>query len=137
MPAKFSRQFSSFKAAICAGMLLLASSTPVLARPSAMKLFPEETLVFVRMSNAREFGEHLSETSTGRMLRDPQLKPFVDQLYGRATEIYAEQAEDKVGLTWDDLKKLPQGETADVYSFALRRHEAPFGATTERSCFVL
>ena len=45
MPAKFSRRFSGFAAAICAGMLLLASAAPVLARPSAMKLFPEETLL--------------------------------------------------------------------------------------------
>jgi hypothetical protein len=48
----------------------------------------------------------------GRMVRDPQLKPFVDSLYGKAGDLYAEHAEEKVGISWDDLKKLPKGEVA-------------------------
>src|SRR4029079_6871425 len=81
-------------------------------RPSAMKLFPEETVVFVRVANAHEFGEKFQQTSMGRMIRDPQMKPFVDSLYGKAGDLYAEHAENKVGISWDDLKKLPKGEVA-------------------------
>jgi hypothetical protein len=81
-------------------------------RPSAMKLFPEETVVFVRMANAKEFGERVKDSSTGRMLQDPQLKPFVESLYGKAGELYAEKGAGVLGLNWDDLQKLPQGEVA-------------------------
>lgn len=82
------------------------------ARPTAMKLFPEETLLFVRMANAHEFGEKFQQTAMGRMLHDPQLKPFVDHLYGNLGNAYSEKLEGKLGITWDDLKKLPQGEVA-------------------------
>ncbi len=97
---------------LCLGLLFSAVGTAFAARPSAMKLFPEDTLLFVRVSDGREFGEHLRETSTGRMIRDPQLKPFIDHLYGKAGEVYAEKAEERVKLSWDDLQNLPQGEVA-------------------------
>src|SRR5688572_23518995 len=81
-------------------------------RPSTMKLFPEESVVFVRMANAQNFGDKFNETATGRMLRDPQLKPFVEQLWGDVGNMYAEDAEEKLGISWEDLKNLPKGEVA-------------------------
>jgi hypothetical protein len=104
--------------ALCASAL--AEKTE---RPSAMKLFPEETVVFVRVANAHEFGEKFQETSIGRMIRDPQLKPFVDNLYGKAGDLYAEHAEGKVGISWEDLKKLPKGEVA--FAVIARTHRPP------------
>ncbi|MEX0642527.1 MAG: hypothetical protein WD468_07490 [Pirellulales bacterium] len=93
--------------------LLFAAASPVWAeRPSAMKLFPEDTLVFVRMRDAQEFGERLRESSTGRMVRDPQVAPLIEDLYGKASELYSEQAEAILGVSWADLQKLPQGEVA-------------------------
>ena len=59
----------------------------------------------------------------GRMIRDPQMKPFVDNLYGKAGDLYAEHAEGKVGISWDDLKKLPKGEVA--FGVVARDHERP------------
>ena len=51
---------------ICArNVVALAAAAPVLARPSAMKLFPEETLLLVRTPNAGELFDRLRETSTG------------------------------------------------------------------------
>lgn len=98
---------------------VLAATAPVSAdRPSAMKLFPEETLVFVRTPNAQEFIERFKETATGRMARDPHLKPLVDQLYGDAGELYAEKAEEKLGVSWEELQQLPTGEVA----FAVVEH---------------
>src|SRR4051812_37876365 len=92
-------------------------------RPSAMKLFPEETVVFVRVKNAHEFGEKFQQTSMGRMIQDPQLKPFVDSLYGKASDLYAEHAQGKVGISWDDLKKLPKGEVA--FGVVAQDHRRP------------
>lgn len=77
-----------------------------------MKLFPEESVVFIRLANAHEFGERFSETGTGRMIRDPQLKPFVENLYGGIGRVYTEEVQEKLGISWDDLKNLPKGEVA-------------------------
>ncbi len=94
---------------------LLIGVAPVVghaARPSAMKLFPEESVVFVRVANAHDMGERVQQTSMGRMIHDPQLQPFVENLYGKAGKLYEEEAAGKLGLTWEDLKKLPKGEIA-------------------------
>ncbi len=94
---------------------LLIGLVPVVvhaARPSAMKLFPEESVVFVRIANGHEMGERVQQTSIGRMIHDPQLQPFVENLYGKAGKLYEEEAAGKLGLTWEDLKKLPKGEIA-------------------------
>ncbi len=105
----FGRLSTSAKAAL---VVLAVCTTATAERPSAMKLFPEETVIFVRLKNAHEFGEKFQQTSMGRMIRDPQLKPFVDSLYGKVGDLYAEHAEGKVGISWDDLKNLPKGEVA-------------------------
>src|SRR4051812_4783866 len=107
---------------IAAAALVSAFGQQLLAeRPSAMKLFPEDTRVFVRMANARDFGERLQQTSMGRMMLDPQMKPFVDHLYGKATELYAKEGQGILGITWDDVKKLPQGEVAFGYIGATQK----------------
>jgi hypothetical protein len=110
---RFSRFFRSFWTLAGLAVILLATATPALAdHPSAMKLFPEETLLFIRMANAQEFGQRLRETATGRMIRDPQVQPFVEDVYGRAGEVYAEKVEGVLGISWDELQNLPQGEVA-------------------------
>jgi hypothetical protein len=100
------RRFSRMSAAGAVfGSLLFLAGLPARAeRPSSMKLFPEETLVFIRMANAYEFAEGLKNSSTGRMLADPQVKPFIEQLYGDAAELYAEKAEQFMGISWEDLQ---------------------------------
>lgn len=92
-------------------------------RPSAMKLFPEESVVFVRMANAHEFGERFKESGTWRMLQDPQLKPFVEAIYGDVGELYADEAEEKVGISFEDLQNLPKGEVA--FAVVARRDQGP------------
>jgi hypothetical protein len=103
--------------------LVILSGAAVAERPSAMKLFPEESLVFIRLANAHEFGDRFQKTSMGRMIRDPKLKPFVESLYGKAGELYAKEVEGKLGITWDDLKKLPKGEVA--FAVVAREHKMP------------
>jgi hypothetical protein len=97
---------------LLAGLLLFACGSSRAERPSAMKLFPEESVVFIRMANAHEFGERFKESGTWRMIQDPQLKPFVEALYGDVGKLYAEEAEEKMGISFDDLQNLPKGEVA-------------------------
>jgi len=70
--------------------LAVGLSAEAADRPSAMKLFPHDSLVFVRMVNAHEFAERFQQTSMARMIHDPQLKPFVDAMYGKAGDLYAQ-----------------------------------------------
>ncbi|HVT28140.1 MAG TPA: hypothetical protein VHE81_09000 [Lacipirellulaceae bacterium] len=116
-----SRRFST--STIAAALMVALAVPSQAARPSAMKLFPENTLVFVRVANAHEFGEKLQQTAMGRMIRDPQLKPFVDHLYGKVSDLYAQHVEGKLGITWNDLKKLPQGEAA--FGIVAREDQPP------------
>src|SRR5688572_21725416 len=93
-------------------LLFQLIAAPVAARPSAMKLFPQDTLLFLRVADARKMGERFKETSTGLMLHDPQLQPFIERLYGGTAEFYTDQLEERIGISWDDLQQLPQGEVA-------------------------
>jgi hypothetical protein len=86
----FSQRIRRLSAVISAGFLLLAAVSPLLARPSAMKLFPEETLLLVRTPNAGELFDRLRDTATGRMVRDPQVAPLVERLYGSASDLYTQ-----------------------------------------------
>ena len=93
-------------------LLVMSLAGPALARPTAMELFPSETLAFGRVAHFRELFEKLKDSSMGRMLQDPNLKPLIEHLYGSAREAYQEQAEEEVGLSLEELQRIPQGEFA-------------------------
>ena len=103
-------RFGLVRAAVAVSLLCVCA--PAFARPSSMRLFPQDTLVFVRITNARQLADKFKETSTGRMLRDPQLQPFIERLYGETGQLYADQAEQLIGISWEELQQLPQGEVA-------------------------
>src|SRR3990172_1792450 len=105
------------------GMLAFAAASPVLARPSAMKLFPEETLLLVRTPNVGELLERFRETAMGRMVRDPQLKPFVERMYGSAGDLYTEKVAELLGVSWEELQDLPRAEVA--FAIVARRDHIP------------
>ena len=127
MSASFSCRFSPIRTTILAGLcgiaLVLSGALPALARPSAMKLFPEETLLLVRTPNVGELLERLRDTSTGRMVRDPQLKPFVERMYGSAGDLYTEKVAEWLGVSWEELKDLPRAELA--FAIVARRDHIP------------
>jgi hypothetical protein len=93
-------------------LLVVVLVRPAAARPTAMELFPKETLAFARVAHARELFEKLKDSSMGRMLQDPNLKPLIDSLYASAEEAYAQDAEEEVGLSLAELQRIPQGEIA-------------------------
>jgi len=95
------------------------------ARPSALKLLPEETLLLVRTPSAGDLFERFRDTQTGRMVRDPQLAPFVERLYGSAGDLYSEKVAEWLGVSWEELKELPRAEVAFAI-VARRDHEPAF-----------
>lgn len=115
------RRWSMFFSGAVVASLLLASLA--VARPSALKLLPEETLLLVRTPSVGDLFERFRDTQTGRMVRDPQLAPFVERLYGSAGDLYAEKVAETLGVSWEELKELPRAELA--FAIVARRDHKP------------
>lgn len=92
---------------------VIGQSTEVLTeRPTAMKLFPYETIAFIRVANCREVYQSFQETAGGKMFSDPELAPFLADTWAFAGEQFNENLSEESGVTWDDLSRLPKGEVA-------------------------
>ncbi|MDX1965179.1 MAG: hypothetical protein SFX18_18690 [Pirellulales bacterium] len=81
------------------------------ARAESTKLLPKETLVYVRVANVPEFVSRFRETGFARMLADPQMRPLVEQLYGKARDA-VEEVKDQTALGLDEMLQIPAGEIA-------------------------
>lgn len=116
------RHFTVLTGALATSLLL---ASVALGRPSALLLLPEETLLLVRTPSAGDLFERFRDTQTGRMVRDPQLAPFVERLYGSAGDLYSEKVAEWLGVSWEELQNLPRAEVAFAI-VARRDHEPAF-----------
>jgi len=99
-------------AAVCLACVLALGARPALAeRLPAVELFPSNTVLFLSLTNAAEFKERFSATALGRMGRDPQMRPLLEQVYGTLAQAFA-AVQDDVGASLDELLAIPQGEIA-------------------------
>ncbi len=80
-------------------------------RPSAAKLLPASTVGYFRIANVPDLTKKFHETSIGRMAQDEQIRPLISQLYGSAAEAFV-GVQEQIGLSLDELLKIPQGEVA-------------------------
>jgi hypothetical protein len=97
---------------LAAGAIVAFTTFPALAeRPRAAKLFPDRTLACVIVPDATEFANRYKNTSMGRMLRDPQMQPLLNHLYGSAAEAVS-KVQEQIGVSLADLLAIPQGELA-------------------------
>ena len=92
-----------------AGILSTLGLPLLAARPSAPKLLPQTTLAYLRVGNSTELVERFKETSIGQITQDETIRPLLEQLYGEALTAFV-AIEDELGLSLDELLKLPQGE---------------------------
>jgi hypothetical protein len=81
----------------------------VAQRPDVTYLLPENTVAFVRIDDTQQLLKRVSSMATFRMLRDPEIEPFVKSLYDSATEAVADMQDD-LGLTLEQLQSIPLGE---------------------------
>jgi hypothetical protein len=79
--------------------------------PGAPRLLPEDTLAYIRIDNADELRDGLVDSSLGRMLADPKLRPFASDVYQTMAELF-QQVGDQLGLTLDELLAIPTGQVA-------------------------
>ena len=89
---------------------VVAQSEPA-SVPGAPRLLPDQTLAYARIENADELRVDLAESSVGKMMADPKLRPFAGDFYNTATQLFA-QIGDRLGLSLDDLLAIPKGQFA-------------------------
>ncbi|QEF99865.1 hypothetical protein Mal15_39320 [Stieleria maiorica] len=81
------------------------------AAPGAPRLLPSDTLVYVRLDSADDLREQLDKTSIGKMIDDPKMRPFADQFYATARDLF-DEISDRVGVNLDELLAIPHGQVA-------------------------
>ncbi len=88
--------------------LVLTATSAVAARPRAPELLPANTLVYVRIASSQELVERFNETAMGRILKQEQVAPLIQQLYGVTSDAF-KPAEEEIGVSLTDLLSIPQG----------------------------
>ncbi len=78
---------------------------------TAPQLFPEKTLVYLRIDDVRQLKEDLGRSTLGKLGNDNQLKPILSEFYGSLVNNTA-QLQDAIGLNLDELLSIPTGELA-------------------------
>ncbi len=79
--------------------------------PGAPHLLPEDTLAYFRLDNADQYREDMSNSSVGKMLADPAMRPLAGDVYRTMAELF-EQFGSAVGLSLDELLAIPSGQVA-------------------------
>ena len=86
----------------------LFCSSAIADSPAADQIFPEATKGFVSFRNLKDFGEQWKKTQFGRLLDDPLMENFKNEVQHQITE----RMEKTFGLSLDGISSLPSGEVA-------------------------
>lgn len=89
--------------------VVLAAAPSLGQRPVTPTLLPDSTVAMIRINNVPEMIEKSRQGNLGRMLADPEIAPFAQNLYGSGAEAF-KRVEEELGVSLDDLLGLPQGE---------------------------
>ena len=81
------------------------------AVPSSENLFPSSTKGYLAVANIDEFEASWRKTQLGQLMSDPVMKPFEDDFREQLKKKWS-AAHQKLGLTWDDLQGVPNGEVS-------------------------
>jgi hypothetical protein len=79
--------------------------------PPSETIFPDTTRAWLSLPDIRGLEERFDRTSYGQLVADPQMKAFVDGLREQISK-NGRQRLAKLGLTVEDLGKVPGGEVA-------------------------
>jgi hypothetical protein len=96
-------------AGICFAPAAAKAEDPVV--PGAPHLLPEDTLAYIRIDNVDDMRVGMADSSMGRMLSDPKLKPFASDVYRTAAELF-EQIGSQLGVSLDELLAIPSGQVS-------------------------
>ena len=95
------------------GLLLsvLLVSSAWAERPNAARIISDQTFAFLRVANTPDFIAKMEKTAIGKAANDPQMQPFVSGIW-QTLKQSAANAEERSGITLEELLSIPQGELA-------------------------
>jgi hypothetical protein len=91
--------------------LVAGSAVSAQSVGASEKLLPETTKGFFAVTNYDNLVDHWNKTQIGNLLADPVMEPFAEDLRRQFRNRWAE-AQQRVGLTLEDLRDVPSGELA-------------------------
>ena len=105
---------------LMSGSTVFAQDAP--PRPSTADLLPETTVVYVQIDDVQET---LPKLMGAEIMEDENIAPFIERMYQEAEAAYTESAQDKVGMTLQQIRDLPSGEMT-LAVIAPRRKDLEF-----------
>ena len=110
---KLSLMFRPMVGLLLTGLLagIGGSLTARAEHPTTACLLPESTAILLWIPDARDSAQRFINTALGRIGRDPQIRPLVDQFHASLAESM-EADEEGLGLSLSELLALSQGELA-------------------------
>lgn len=104
--------------AFCSVMIFLGSGlSPAAAMQPSETLLPEATKAFVSTADVELLIDHWNKTQMGKLMHDPVMKPFADDLRRQIEEQWLDSRH-RLGLTLDELRGVPSGEVAGAVVMA-------------------
>lgn len=94
---------------LAAAGLLLFTVAAARAVPPADKLLPDTTKGYIAAANIDTLVERWNETALGKMLNDPLMKPFSDDLRRQLKQKWS-RSHARLGITVEDLQGIATGE---------------------------
>lgn len=93
------------------GFALCTAMQPVRGEddPAVELLLPPQTMLMFSVPDVPELKSQGADSLFGKLLADPALQPFLDEVRGKLDEA-SNAVSEKLGLTLSDLADLPQGE---------------------------
>lgn len=93
------------------GFALCTAMQPVRGEddPVVEQLLPPQTMLMISVPDVPELKAQGADSLFGKLLADPALQPFLDEVRGKLDEA-SNAVSEKLGLTLSDLADLPQGE---------------------------
>lgn len=94
-----------------AAAVLVAASWSLAATPPADTLLPASARGFISIPNTPAAVDLWKQTLMGRLLDDPSMQPFVEDMRQQLERKWREE-NSRIGFKWDDLRPAVSGEMA-------------------------
>jgi hypothetical protein len=101
----------TFLLCCAASMLLGVGALPAEAGRLSETLLPDTTQGFFAISNVDVLNEHWDKTQLGHLMADPAMKPFTKDIRRQFDNRWS-RIHERLGLSFDDLRKVPGGDVA-------------------------
>ncbi len=91
--------------------MLLGAAAHGGAFPPSETIFPDTTKAWISVPDSQGFGDAFNRSTYGRLLKDPNMKPFVESFRKQLSESGSKRLAN-LGLKLEDLDAVPGGEIA-------------------------